>query len=363
MRSLFIGIMSGTSLDGADAVLADFAHPQPRSIGTVSVPFPAELRQRLLALSTPGSDGLDPAGACATELAETYADAVLRLARGAGVDAAEIVAIGCHGQTVRHRPDRGYTIQLNNAARLAERTGIDVVADFRSRDIAAGGQGAPLVPAFHDAVFRSDTRHRVIVNIGGISNATSLPPSLPATGFDCGPGNMLMDAWAQRHLAKPFDEDGNWAATGRIDTELLRRLMDEPYLAQRPPKSTGRELFSEAWLAGRLDGGATPADVQATLLEFTAATVAQSIDRYCGQPEDWFLCGGGARNPQLVARIAELAAPRPVRLTDDLGVPTGQVEAMAFAWLALKCIRREALDLSAVTGAAHPCILGAIYPA
>ncbi len=355
--------MSGTSLDGADAVLADLAPGQPRSIGFTSVPFPAELRQRLLALSSPGSDDLDEAGACATELAEIYADAVLRLVRNTGVSAAEVAAIGCHGQTVRHRPERGYTIQLNDAARLAERTGIDVVADFRSRDIAAGGQGAPLVPAFHDAVFRDATCHRVIVNIGGISNATSLPPSLPATGFDCGPGNLLMDAWAHRHLAKPFDEDGRWAAAGRIDTNLLRRLMDEPYLTQRPPKSTGRELFSETWLNGRLDGGTTPADVQATLLEFTAATIMQAIDLHCGRPEELFLCGGGARNPRLVGRIAELAARRPVRLTDDLGVPTGQVEAMAFAWLAMKCIRREALDLSRVTGAAHPCILGAIYPA
>ncbi len=363
VRSLFIGIMSGTSLDGADAVLADFAQGQPRSIGFATIPLPAELRQRLLALSSPGSDSLDAAGACAAELAEIYADAVLRLTRSTGVAAAEIAAIGCHGQTVRHRPDRGYTIQLNDAARLAERTGIDVVADFRSRDIAAGGQGAPLVPAFHDAVFRDATRHRVIVNIGGISNATSLPPSLPATGFDCGPGNLLMDAWAQRHLARPFDEDGRWAAAGGIDTDLLRRLMDEPYLAQRPPKSTGRELFSDSWLDGRLDGGASPADVQATLLEFTAASIVQAIDRYCGRPEELFLCGGGARNPRLVGRIAELAAGRPVRLTDDLGVPTGQVEAMAFAWLAMKCIRREALDLSGVTGAAHPCILGAIYPA
>lgn len=363
MRSLFIGIMSGTSLDGADAVLVDFAQREPRSIGFASVPFSAELRHRLLALSTPGSDGLDAAGASATELAEIYADAVRCLIGSTGVSSAEIAAIGCHGQTVRHRPDRGYTIQLNDAARLAERTGIDVVADFRSRDIAAGGQGAPLVPAFHDAVFRDANRHRAIVNIGGISNVTSLPPSLPASGFDCGPGNMLMDAWAQRHLAKPFDEDGNWAAKGRVETDLLHRLMDEPYLSQCPPKSTGRELFSEPWLRGRLGHAHSPADVQATLLEFTAVAIVQAIDRYCGRPDELFLCGGGARNPRLVGRIAELAATRPVRLTDDLGVPTGQVEAMAFAWLAMKCVRREAVDLRAVTGAAHPCILGAIYPA
>ena len=363
MRSLFIGIMSGTSLDGADAVLTDLSQPHPRSIASSFVPLPADLRQRLLVLSAAGSDGLDAAGACATQLAEIYAEAVCRLIQRAGVLAQDVAAIGCHGQTVRHRPDLGYTIQLNDAARLAERTGIDVVADFRSRDVAAGGQGAPLVPAFHDAVFRDASRHRVIVNIGGISNATSLAHSLPATGFDCGPGNVLLDAWAQRHLGKPYDEDGRWASEGKVDPEFLRRLLDEPYLAQRPPKSTGRELFNEPWLMSRLVGTQAPADVQATLLEFTAGTIVEAIGRYCGRPDEIFLCGGGARNARLASRIAELAAPRSVRPTDDLGVPTGEVEAMAFAWLAMKCLKREAIDLSAVTGAAHPCILGAVYPA
>jgi anhydro-N-acetylmuramic acid kinase len=363
VRSLFIGIMSGTSLDGADAVLADLSHPRPRSMGTSFAPYSADLRQRLLALSAPGSDGLDAAGACATELADIYAEAVTRVMRDVGIPATEIAAIGCHGQTVRHRPERGYTIQLNDPARLAEKTGIDVVADFRRRDIAAGGQGAPLVPAFHEAVFRDATRHRVIVNIGGISNATSLPPRRQASGFDCGPGNMLLDAWAQRHLGKPYDEDGLWASQGRVDAALLRRFLDEPYLSQRPPKSTGRELFNEPWLQGKLGSGHAAVDVQATLLEFTSATILEAIDRYCGGAEEIFLCGGGARNARLASRIVELAAPRPVGPTDALGVPTGQVEAVAFAWLAKKCILREPLDLSGVTGATHPCILGAIYPA
>ena len=271
--------------------------------------------------------------------------------------------IGCHGQTVRHRPDLGYTIQLNDAARLAERTGIDVVADFRRRDIAAGGQGAPLVPVFHDAVFRHEVRHRAIVNIGGISNITSLRAGHAVSGFDCGPGNVLMDSWTKRNLGKDFDEDGRWASEGQVDPELLGRLMEEPFLAKTPPKSTGRELFNEAWLRARLDERNAPADVQATLLEFTAATIVDAADRFCGAPEEIYLCGGGARNRRLAARIGEMAAPRLVRATDDLGVPTAHVEAMAFAWLAVKCIRREALDLASVTGAAHPCILGAIYPA
>jgi anhydro-N-acetylmuramic acid kinase len=363
VRSLFIGIMSGTSLDGADAVLAEFSEPHPRSLASSSVPFPTDLRERLLALSTTTGEGLDAAGASAAHLAEIYAEAARRVIQNAGVPPKDIAAIGCHGQTVRHRPDLGYTIQLNDAARLAERTGIDVVADFRSRDIAAGGQGAPLVPAFHDAVFRDADRHRAIVNIGGISNATSLAPTLPATGFDCGPGNVLLDTWTQRHLGKPYDEDGRWASQGKVDPELLRRMMDEPYLAKRPPKSTGREMFNEPWLMARLAGTQAPADVQATLLEFTARTIVEAIQRYCGRPDEIFLCGGGARNPRLASRIADLTAPKSVRPTDDLGVPTGEVEAMAFAWLAMKCLRREAINLEAVTGAAHPCILGAVYPA
>ena len=363
MRSLAIGIMSGTSLDGADAILADVSAHPPRGIATSFVPFPADLKDRLLELSTPGSDGLDAAGACSVQLAEIYADAVARLLEAAGVAPSAIAVIGCHGQTVRHRPDLGYTIQLNDAARLAERTGIDVVADFRRRDMAAGGQGAPLVPAFHDAAFRHDAHHRLIVNIGGISNITSLRPGCVASGFDCGPGNVLMDAWVRHHRGEDFDEDGRWASRGRVDPALLGRLMDEPFLAKRPPKSTGRELFNEAWLRARLVERCAPADVQATLLEYTAASIVEAAGRSGGTPDEIYLCGGGARNRRLAARIGELAAPCPVRLTDELGVPTGNVEAIAFAWFAIKCIRREALDLASVTGAAHPCILGAIYPA
>lgn len=363
MRGLAIGIMSGTSLDGADAALADFSQSPPRCLGTATVPFPGELKAALLALSVPGSDGLDVAGACAVRLAELYAEAVALLLEETRTAPSAIAAIGCHGQTVRHRPEAGYTIQLNDPARLAERTGIDVVADFRSRDIAAGGQGAPLVPAFHDAVFRHPGRHRVVVNIGGIGNVSCLAPGFPYTGFDTGPGNVLMDAWAKRHLGRDFDEGGEWAGRGRVDAGLLGRLLDEPFLGKPPPRSTGRELFNLAWLESRLGGGTSPADVQATLLEFTAATIAEAIRRYCGIPDEAYLCGGGARNPRLAARISERLAPVPVAPTDRLGVPTGQVEALAFAWLALKCVRREPVDLRAVTGAAHPCILGAIHPA
>lgn len=364
MPGLAIGIMSGTSLDGADAVLADLSVIRsPRGIAAASIAFPADLKRQLLDLCAPGSGDLDAAGACSVQLADVYADAVAMVLSDAGVTAASVEVIGCHGQTVRHRPDLGYTIQLNDAARLAERTGIDVAADFRRRDIAAGGQGAPLVPVFHDAVFRDESRHRVIVNIGGMGNASSLRPGRPVTGFDCGPGNVLMDAWIRRHRGEDYDAGGRWAAQGRVDSELLDRLLEEPFLGMPPPKSTGRELFNDGWLQPRLGGVRAPADVQATLLEFTARTIVDAVDRFCDRPEEIYLCGGGALNARLASRIGELATPRPVRPTDDLGVPATHVEAMAFAWLAIKCARREPVDLTVVTGAAHPCVLGAIYPA
>lgn len=363
MPSLAIGIMSGTSLDGADAVLADLSDSPPRALSTAFVSFPADLKRRLLLLSAPGSGGLDEAGWCSVQLAQIYAEAVAQLLARAGVPASAVGVIGCHGQTVRHRPDLGYTIQLNDAARLAERTGIDVVADFRSRDVAAGGQGAPLVPAFHEKAFRHESLHRVIVNIGGIANVTSLPPGRPVSGFDCGPGNVLMDAWARRHRGGDYDEDGRFASDGTVDRTLLGRLMREPFLAAAPPKSTGRELFNEAWLHAQLDEHAAPADVQATLLEYTAATIVDSLARHCGTPDEAYLCGGGASNRRLAARIAELASPCAVCPTDELGIPAQLVEAMAFAWLGAKCVRREALDLRSVTGASHPCVLGAVYPA
>lgn len=363
MPDLYIGVMSGTSLDGADAVLADHSGPVPRVIASGTAAFPERLRSRLLDLCTPGRDGLDEAGECSLALADAYAEAIHAALARATISAGEVRAIGCHGQTVRHRPERGFTIQLNDPARLAERTGIAVVADFRRRDMAAGGQGAPLVPLFHDAVFRDGRLHRVVVNIGGIANATFLRPGALVTGFDTGPGNVLMDAWVNRHLGKPFDRDGRWAATGLVQDSLLKRLLDEPYLAAPPPKSTGRELFHEDWLAARLQDGLRPADVQATLLEFTARSIVHAITRHAGGPHQIYLCGGGARNLALVDRIAQLALPASVQSTDALGVPSGLVEALAFSWLAAKCVRGEPLDLGPVTGAAHPCILGALYPA
>ncbi len=360
---LFVGVMSGTSLDGADAALVDFSSKSPRTLAFATAPFGNDLRERLLKLSQPGDDGLDLAGTVSLELAGMYARAVDGVLAEGGVGAGEVTAIGCHGQTVRHRPEQRFTIQLNDPARLAELTGIDVVADFRRRDMAAGGEGAPLVPAFHEAVFRHPSLSRVVVNIGGISNVTWMPAGGPTRGFDCGPGNVLLDGWARIHLGKPFDQDGAWAERGKTDPALLDTFLAEPFLHAKPPKSTGRELFRAEWLEERLAGNHRPVDVQSTLADFTARAVMDAIDRYCEKTEEIYLAGGGARNRSLVSRIAKLARGRPVAPTDALGVPSGHVESMAFAWLAMKCVRREAVDLTAATGAKGPRILGAIYPA
>jgi anhydro-N-acetylmuramic acid kinase len=363
VASLFVGLMSGTSLDGADAALVDFSQGAPKTLAFATVPFTNELRDRILALSSPGTDALELSGTVSTELADLYSRAVEAVLTGGAVDRKAVAAIGCHGQTVRHRPDLGFTIQLNDPARLAELTGIDVVADFRRRDMAAGGQGAPLVPAFHEAVFRHPTRSRAVVNIGGISNVTWLPSTGKTLGFDCGPGNVLLDGWARKHIGAQFDEDGKWASAGRTDAGLLARLLDEPFLRSPPPKSTGRELFRLEWLQDRLPADYRTADVQSTLTDFTAHSIIAAIDRFCPSTDEIFLAGGGARNGALVSRIRGLARGRPVAPTDTLGVPTAHVESMAFAWLAMKCVNREPVDLTAVTGARNPRVLGAVYAA
>ena len=355
--------MSGTSLDGADAAVVEFLPGSQRTLGFASVSFPPSLRDRLRALSAPGEDSLDAAGTATVDLVALYAQAVEGALAAASPERLRIEAIGCHGQTVRHRPELGFTTQLNDPARLAELTGMTVVADFRRRDIAAGGQGAPLVPAFHDAAFRSPSCSRAIVNIGGIANISSLPVDAPFTGFDCGPGNVLLDAWTRRHLGADFDADGAWAARGTVDRRLLAKLLEDEFFRATPPKSTGRERFNAAWLDARLDAGAKPEDVQATLVELTARAVADGIDAFCPATEEIYLCGGGARNGVLEARVAANAKRRRVARTDVLGVPSGHVEAVAFAWLAMRCVRREPIDLTRPTGARGPRILGAIYPA
>ncbi|MBI5938780.1 MAG: anhydro-N-acetylmuramic acid kinase [Betaproteobacteria bacterium] len=358
---LYIGLMSGTSLDGVDAVIVPL--PGSTLIAEHWLAYPDSLKQALLALHEPTGNELDRAARLANQLSETYADTVKQLLAKAGFDAANIRAIGCHGQTVRHRPADGYTLQLVNAARLAELTGITVVCDFRSRDIAAGGQGAPLVPAFHAAVFGSPELARVIVNIGGIANLTYLSPGKAVTGFDCGPGNMLMDAWVRRHWRQAYDDGGLLASQGEVLPALLERLLAHPFLSAMPPKSAGREEFNLAWLDGMLSGQEVPADVLRSLLELTAEAIARDIRRHCGDAREVYLCGGGARNRLLRGTLANKLGGLHVGLSDDLGVPADWVEAMAFAWLASKTLNGEPGNLPEVTGAAGPRVLGAIYPA
>jgi anhydro-N-acetylmuramic acid kinase len=360
---LFIGLMSGTSLDGVDAVLADFASGRPSVLAHVHRPFPADLREELAALTISGTDEIERSGRAAVRLADLYAECVRGTLAAAGKSAAEIRAIGAHGQTIRHRPEAGFSAQLNAPGRLAEATGIDVVADFRNRDIAAGGQGAPLVPAFHAAAFASSTP-RVVVNIGGISNITFLSADNGATlGFDCGPGNVLLDMHVARHVDEAFDRGGTFAATGQVDDALLGRLLAEPFLQLAPPKSTGRELFSAHWLNAVLGDFKLPAaDIQRTLTEFTARCIADAIARWCASAQDVVVCGGGARNAVLVGALQAAVSPGVVQLSDAIGIPHDQVEALAFAWLARQCLRREPGAVAAVTGARGARVLGAIYP-
>jgi anhydro-N-acetylmuramic acid kinase len=360
---LYIGLMSGTSLDGIDAVLVNCAHPQPVLLARNYLPFDDALKSELLALHQPSHDELHRAQLVGNRLARLYATAVAPLLLHAGIPAAQIRAIGCHGQTIRHCPEQGYTLQLNNAALLAELTGISVVGDFRSRDIAAGGQGAPLVPAFHDQVFRHPGIHRVIVNIGGIGNLTDLPPNENTSGFDCGPGNLLMDAWCALHTGKPFDTDGTWAASGKVLPALLERMLDEPFFALPPPKSSGRDLFNMTWLESRLQSGETAEDVQATLLELTCRTITAAVRQHCCGAAEVYLCGGGAHNTMLRNRLAALLPGSAVQTTNQLGVDGDYLEAIAFAWLAQQTLHNKPANLPQVTGARHPCILGAIYPA
>ncbi|MES2416007.1 MAG: anhydro-N-acetylmuramic acid kinase [Pseudomonadota bacterium] len=367
MPDLYIGLMSGTSLDGADGVLVDFSGETLRVLAAASEPFNDAFRQELLALNSPSDNELHRAALAGNALAKVYASVVEALKKQA---TDPITATGAHGQTVRHQPqkDSAYTLQLNNPALLAELTGIDVVADFRSRDVAAGGQGAPLVPAFHQSVFGHTGSSVAVLNIGGISNISVLPPTgsaTPVTGFDCGPGNALMDAWCQQHTGKPFDEDGNWAATGKLIPALLASLMDEPYLKQSPPKSTGRDLFSMQWLAGKLAPfiSARAEDIQNTLTEFTALACIQSMQGQAAESSELIVCGGGAFNKHLMQRLQAGLPDLRVTSSSEHGLPPLQVEAAAFAWLARQAIRRQPGNLASVTGAAGPRILGAIYPA
>lgn len=374
---LYLGLMSGTSLDGVDGVLADFDAQPPHILSHASAPFPPELRDELLALNASGPDELHRAALAGNALMRVYAHVVQTLLDRCGVAASAVRAIGAHGQTVRHRPQAfdgtGYTIQLCQPALLAELTGIDVVADFRSRDVAAGGQGAPLAPFFHRAWFGRPGESLGLLNVGGIANLTVLRADGTQLGFDCGPGNALMDGWCQRHRGTAYDDQGAWAAAGAVSAPLLAHLLAEPYFAAPPPKSTGRDLFHLAWLESRLaahtasePAGAAPlapADVQATLAELTARTCADDMHRHVPGVQRLVVCGGGAYNTHLMERLAALLPEVRVISSDAAGLPPLQVEAAAFAWLARQAVSGEKLDLQSTTGARGARVLGGLYPA
>lgn len=368
--------MSGTSLDGADAALVQFKQINGKLhchlLASQTLPFSDALKQELIALHTPSHNELERSLVAGNQLSAIYADTVNQLIDASGIHRDEIAAIGCHGQTVRHRPELGFTLQLGNPSFVAERTGVTVVADFRSRDISAGGQGAPLVPAFHQAVFGDTNTHRAIINIGGIANITNLPKHGEVLGFDTGPGNMLMDAWILAHQGKPYDANGDWAMTGQVQPALLEVMLKDPYFALKPPKSTGRDLFNASWLTACLKGHTYNAeDVQRTLLQLAAQSIADSILKDCAKDrfnedgidpvQEIYLCGGGARNHALIRCLQELLSPVKIQLTNDIGIDVGWVEAVAFAWLARQCLLRQPASLPSVTGAKAARILGAVY--
>ena len=373
MTERFIGLMSGTSLDGVDGVIAQWHNGQLQVTLYASAPFDNTLKAELLALNSAGENELHRAAIAANALARSYAGVVQALLAGSNLQASDITAIGAHGQTVRHQPGlwdgTGYTLQINNPALLAELTDIAVVADFRSRDVAAGGQGAPLVPAFHQGVFGQAGALRWVLNIGGISNVSRLDARAGTTdtrGWDCGPGNALMDYWCLQHTGQPFDDNGHWAASGKVIAPLLAALMAEPFLAQQPPKSTGRDLFNPAWLAPLLAqhaAQAAAADVQTTLTEFTAQAIAHDMLRHGAAPgQQLIVCGGGALNGYLLQRLAQHLPGVAVESSAKHGLPPQQVEAAAFAWLARQCWHGLAGNMPAVTGARGARVLGAIYP-
>ncbi|MFZ5756264.1 MAG: anhydro-N-acetylmuramic acid kinase [Pseudomonadota bacterium] len=369
MPSLYIGLMSGTSIDGIDAALVEFSGTGQALVHACSTPMPASLRQQILALSKPGDNEIDRLGELDVLVGRHFAEAARTVLREAGVAAEKITAIGSHGQTIRHRPKatHAFTLQIGDPNTIAEYTGITTVADFRRRDIAAGGHGAPLVPAFHEAVFRSNDEDRVVLNLGGMANVTLLARDhhISVRGFDTGPANVLLDAWHDRHHGIPLDHDGNWGRSGSINEGLLRQLLADDYFDEAPPKSTGRERFALDWLLAQLDavGKPLPAeDVQATLTELTARSVADALKRWGLSSGALYVCGGGAHNGLLRARIAAALPGMHMESTAALGIDPDHVEAMAFAWLARQTLEGRAGNLPAVTGAKRPVVLGGIYP-
>lgn len=356
--------MSGTSLDGLDICLVELG-AGIKLIDSIYLPFPNTLKQELLQLCYPTQNELERLSIAEQDWARLAAKGVEQLLQQAHLKAADITAIGSHGQTIRHHPELGFSVQIGAPALLAELTEISVVSHLRQRDIAAGGQGAPLVPAFHEWLFQPSEHNQAIVNIGGFSNITFLNTDLPTTGFDCGPGNALLDAWIAQHHQRPYDKNGEWAASGLSSNALLEKMLTADFFNQQGPKSTGRELFNLPWLELQLKEfpDLSPSDVQSTLAELTVTAISRSINQYQRKIRSLWVCGGGAHNAYMLRRLSAQLPDISVGVTDEIGVPADWMEAMAFAWLAHCCLTKQPANLPQVTGAQGQRILGAIYPA
>lgn len=362
--------MSGTSADGIDVALVDFSSASIRLLAHSETPLSDDLKKQILGLCQPGDNEIDRMGALDRQLGHEFAAACAQLLATENIPAENITAIGSHGQTIRHRPEKHsqypFTLQIGDPNTIAQATGICTVSDFRRRDLAAGGQGAPLAPAFHQAAFHNPDTTRAIVNIGGMSNISLLARDGSVTGFDTGPGNVLLDAWIYHHKHQRYDRNGDWAAKGQCHSDLLAQMLSHPYFQQPAPKSTGRETFNFNWLAEQLQQQAAniePVDVQATLLELTSTTIAQDILALCpeGETIEVYICGGGAYNQQLMQRLNALLTPRRVATTSALGIDPEWIEAVAFAWLAKQTVERKSGNLPSVTGATQAVPLGGIY--
>ena len=358
MNELYMGLMSGTSADGIDAALVDFNTLQPKLIATHYNEFTPKLRQTVLDICRPGHDEINRLGELDILLGKEFARAANTLLQHHHINPKHIRAIGSHGQTIRHHPQRQFTLQIGDPNIIAAETGITTVADFRRRDMAYGGQGAPLVPAFHQHIFSKKNTHRAVVNIGGIANITLLTSSV--LGFDTGPGNTLLDAWTEKHLQQRCDKNGAWAAQGILNPSLLKNLLDDPFFKLPPPKSTGREYFNLMWLEKYLPANLSAIDVQTTLVELTACSIISAIKNYLSTGEI-LICGGGIHNAFLLERLKTLADPLSVHSTEQAGINPDWVEAIAFAWLAKQTLDKKPGNLIAVTGAKQPTILGGVY--
>jgi len=367
--ALYIGLMSGTSLDAIDASLVDISNNQTVLKNSVSHTIPSVLKQKILKLiSAKGEDTIDLLGEVDAQLGILFADACNQLIKDSSLNAKDIKAIGSHGQTIRHRPENelAFSLQIGDASRIAELTGITTVTDFRRRDIAAGGQGAPLVPAFHRAIFHSENEHRCIVNIGGMANISYLPKNNKknTSGFDTGPGNVLLDSWCQQQTGKPYDKNGDWARSGNVSKKLLGSMLEDTYFSQSAPKSTGREHFNSDWLDRHINSNSEPAEnIQASLTDLTAKTIVDAIETYFPETERLIVCGGGSYNHYLNERLSHFANNKPVQSSSYFGMAPDWVEAAAFAWLAHCTLNNITANEPAVTGAHSRVVLGAIYPA